>query len=276
MTSPIPIEDFYEDILGKAMRGLSIGASRLSERTGVPTDTIDRLSRGEFCDETALAKIAPELGLDPGALTVSASKAWYPKPVSLDGLAIFNTPYRDMRVNAFLIWDPETKAAAAFDTGTDSSGISREAENRGLTIESIFITHTHNDHIADLEALKSAAGNPAVYSNQAEPWPGSETFDEGTTFSIGNLQVETRTTSGHSVGGTTFVVTGLEKPIAVVGDAMFAGSMGGGMISFTDALENNRKKILTLPDETIICPGHGPMTTVGEEKRHNPFFPEFN
>jgi glyoxylase-like metal-dependent hydrolase (beta-lactamase superfamily II) len=60
--------------------------------------------------------------------------------------------------------------------------------------------------------------------------------------------------------------------VAVVGDSLFAGSMGGGNVSYADALRNNLEKILTLPDETIICPGHGPMTTVGEEKVHNPFF----
>jgi len=58
----------------------------------------------------------------------------------------------------------------------------------------------------------------------------------------------------------------------VVGDSIFAGSMGGGNISYKEAIKNNVEKILTLPDETIICPGHGPMTTVGEEKAHNPFF----
>ncbi len=77
------------------------------------------------------------------------------------------------------------------------------------------------------------------------------------------------------MGGTTYVISGLAAPVAVVGDALFAGSMGGGMISYDDALKNNREKIMTLPDETILCPGHGPMTTVAEEKRHNPFFPEF-
>ena len=70
----------------------------------------------------------------------------------------------------------------------------------------------------------------------------------------------------------TYVVTGLAQPIAIVGDSLFAGSMGGGNVSYDDALRNNLEKILTLPDETIICPGHGPMTTVGEEKQHNPFF----
>ena len=70
----------------------------------------------------------------------------------------------------------------------------------------------------------------------------------------------------------TFFVTGLARPIAVVGDSIFAGSMGGGNVSYKEAIKNNVEKILTLPDETIICPGHGPMTTVGEEKVHNPFF----
>ena len=83
------------------------------------------------------------------------------------------------------------------------------------------------------------------------------------------------TTSGHSVGGTTYVIEGLERPVAIVGDAMFAGSMGGGKISFQDALENNRTKILSLPGNTVLCPGHGPLTSVAEEKAHNPFFPEF-
>jgi len=71
------------------------------------------------------------------------------------------------------------------------------------------------------------------------------------------------------------VVDGLERRIAIVGDAIFAGSMGGGMISYQDALRTNREKIMTLPDDSILCSGHGPMTTVGEEKKNNPFFPEY-
>jgi glyoxylase-like metal-dependent hydrolase (beta-lactamase superfamily II) len=71
------------------------------------------------------------------------------------------------------------------------------------------------------------------------------------------------------------VITGLAQTVAVVGDAIFAGSMGGGAISFADALSNNRRKIFTLPDDTVLCPGHGPLTSVGEQKRHNPFYPEF-
>ena len=77
------------------------------------------------------------------------------------------------------------------------------------------------------------------------------------------------------MGGTTYVVGGLARPVAVVGDALFAGSMGGGMVDYGEALRTNREGIFTLADETVICPGHGPLSTVGEQKLHNPFFPEF-
>ena len=272
MSPVIPIEDFFEDIIAKSMRGRHISEAELAQATGVSPDILHRLCRGEFCDEPALLKVAGALSLDPRALTMSASKVWRPRPVDIDGLEIFNTPYRDMRVNAFLIWDPETKVGAVFDTGTDSSSLVAKAKVEGVTIDSIFITHTHNDHIADLDRLKAACPGAGIYSNEAEPWPGTETFSEGDIFSIQGLSVYTFTTSGHSKGGTTYYITGLSKPVAVVGDAMFAGSMGGGMVSFEDAWNNNREKILTLPDETIICPGHGPMSSIGEEKRNNPFF----
>lgn len=268
---PIPLEDFFEDIIAKTMRGRQISESELADRSGVPGDILARLCRGEFCDEPALAKVAGALGLNARALAASASKTWRPRPVRLEGVEIFNTPYRDMRVNACLVYDPRSLEAAAFDTGTDADPIFAEAERLGANLSTLFITHTHNDHIAEFERF-AARGVPHLRSNREEPWPGTSLFDEGDTFEIGSLKVTALTTRGHSKGGTTYRIDGLERPVAVVGDAIFAGSMGGGMVSFDDAWRNNRQKILTLPDETVLIPGHGPATTVGEEKRHNPFF----
>ena len=102
-----------------------------------------------------------------------------------------------------------------------------------------------------------------------------ESITEGFSHTCGSLSLNTLHTHGHAVGGMSYVIEGLERPIAVVGDAVFAGSMGGGMISYKDALRTNREKIMTLPDDTVLCSGHGPMTTVSEEKKNNPFFPEF-
>ena len=88
----------------------------------------------------------------------------------------------------------------------------------------------------------------------------------GVTIDVSGLTVR------HSPGGITYIVRGLAHPVAVVGDAVFAGSMGGGGISYEDALFTNKKEIFALPNDTIICPGHGPLTTVGEELKHNPFY----
>lgn len=272
MSTDIPLEDFFEDILAKTMRGRQISESELAARTGVPSDVLARLCRGEFCDEAALAKVAAALSLSPRALAMSASRVWRPRPVYVEGLETFNQPYRDMRVNAYLVRDPASGAAAFFDTGTDGAPLVARARELGVEVESIFLTHTHNDHIAALDALRAAFPGVRTYSNRDEPWPGTETFGEGAAFSIGSLRVSARTTSGHSKGGTTYFVEGLSHPLALVGDSLFAGSMGGGMVSFADAWRNNREKILILPDETVVCPGHGPLTTVGEEKRNNPFF----
>lgn len=272
MNAPIPLEDLFEDLIAKSMRGLHISESELVEKTGVPRDILARLCRGEFCDEAALVKVAKALSLDPRTLAMAASKVWRPRPVTLDGLAMFNMPYRDMHVNAYLVWDPASLVGAVFDTGTDSSLITAKASELGVRIESIFLTHTHNDHIADLDRLKAAAPGVTAYANRAEPWPGTQSFSEGSSFTIGALRLNALTTSGHSKGGTTYFIEGLSRPLAVVGDALFAGSMGGGMVSFADAWKNNREKILTLPDDTVLAPGHGPLSSVGEEKRNNPFF----
>ena len=84
--------------------------------------------------------------------------------------------------------------------------------------------------------------------------------------------MKTLLTWGHSPGQTTFFVTGLSWPLAIVGDALFASSMGGSPTHFEDQFKNTSKKILMLPRDTVLACGHGPLTTVDQERRHNPFF----
>jgi glyoxylase-like metal-dependent hydrolase (beta-lactamase superfamily II) len=186
-------------------------------------------------------------------------------------LAQFNTAYHDMMVNAYLVWDPANKEAVAFDSGADCSAMLKHSQESGLTIKLILLTHAHPDHVADLDRLAHTTGAP-VYLSSRENARGARAIEEGRAFTVGKLEIESRLTWGHSPGGMTFVVRGLARPVAIVGDSLFAGSMGGGNVSYEDAVRNNLEKILTLPNETILGPGHGPMTTVGEEKRHNPFF----
>ena len=266
----IPLEDSVADIIGKAQHGLRISDTELAEKARVSSQKIRKLREGDF-DELALLRVAPVLGLAARALCEVAKNEWHPKKIDERGLAQFNTRYHGMAVNAYLVWEPATRVAAAFDTGADCSEMVHFANSENLNVQLILLTHAHSDHVADLPRLREETGGQ-VFAPARESVPGAETIDEGKRFRLGKLEIDTRLTWGHSRGGMTYVVTGLGRPIAIVGDSLFAGSMGGGNVSYDDALRNNLEKILTLPDETIICPGHGPMTTVGEEKIHNPFF----
>ena len=263
----IPLEDNLNDILGKACRGLKLSDAQVAQAAGVTEADVAGVKAGVF-QEAVVRKIAPVLGLGAAALVACGKKAWLPNdPGPLAGLACFTTPYEDMTVNSYVVFDPATKVAAAFDTGADCTGMLQLP----VEIQQIFLTHIHGDHIQDLARLQQQTGAPAFVSAR-EPLAGATTFADGQPFQIGALQVATRRTSGHIRGGVTFVVTGLAKPLAIVGDAIFAGSMGGGGVSYEEALRTNRESIFTLPDDTVICPGHGPLTTVGEERQHNPFF----
>jgi len=270
----IPLEDSFTDILGKTQRGLKLSDDALCRSAGVTAEELAS-AKGGADDEAVLRKLAGALGLGPARLIASARKVWFPRPVQVSGLAQFNTPFEDMTVNSYLAWHPQGREAAAFDTGADCGPMLDFARANGLQIKLILLTHIHRDHILRLDELKAATGAPAKVS-ALDPAPGAEPFALPKTFKVGGLSIEARLTSGHAAGGITFVLTGLERPVAIVGDALFAGSMGGGLVSFADALANNRKQIFTLPDATVVCAGHGPLTTVGEEKQHNPFYPEFS
>jgi len=266
----IPLEDNFTDVISKAQQGLEISDAELAEKARVDASAIRKLRGGHF-DELTLFRVAPVLGLGARALRDLAQNEYHPSVSEIEGLAVFNTPFHDIRVNAYLAWDPKSREAVAFDSGADAELMLDRIGKAKLVVKLILLTHAHADHIADLPRLEKATGAPVFISGR-ESAPGAKAIGEGTEFEVGRLKIKALLTWGHSRGGMTYFVTGLAHPLAIVGDSIFAGSMGGGNVSYKDAVNNNLKKILTLPDDTIICPGHGPLTTVAEEKEHNPFF----
>ena len=267
----IPLEDNAGDIIGKAQRGLQISDSQLAELSRLSVERIRAARDGDLNEET-IRGLASPLNLDSASLLKLSQGQWMPEQVEqIPGLAQFNTAYGDMTVNAYLVWDPASREAVAFDTGANCGEMLKRAAVEDLSFTHILLTHAHPDHIEDLGRLRADTGAP-VYVPENESVRDAEIIAEGHEFQVGSLSIEARLTSGHSAGGMTYVVHGLARPVAIVGDSLFAASMGGGAISYEDALRNNLEKILTLPDETVICPGHGPLTTVGKEKRENPFF----
>lgn len=269
MLEHIPLEDRFTDILEKAQRGLKLDDDALAKNAGLTPDRVRSLKE-KGGSEADLRRIATSLNLNPDALVAIALESWRPRPCSLTGVAGFNTPFDDMTVNSFLAWDPLTRQAIAFDTGADADGMIAHIRSEDLQVVAILLTHSHGDHIYDLDRLKSKTGAPA-WIGENEPVDGAQGFSVGKLFEAGGLKIETRSTWGHSKGGVSYIIHGLQQPIAIVGDAIFAGSMGGGRVSYADALRTNREALMSLPDNAIVCPGHGPVTTIGEERIHNPF-----
>jgi glyoxylase-like metal-dependent hydrolase (beta-lactamase superfamily II) len=269
----IQLEDNFTDVIAKAQRGLKIGDADLSARAEVSAADFASVKSGHPLDPV-IRRLARHLRLSPNALEALAHKRWYPEqPVFHRGFAMFNTPYEDMTVNSYLIWDGRTREAAAFDTGGSAGGVIDLIQAEGLRLRYLFLTHTHEDHIADLPALVQATG-AEVWASEREPadFPGAKVFKENAHFHLGEIAIKTLSTWGHSPGQTTYFITGLDWPLAIVGDSLFASSMGGSQAHYADQYRNNAEKIFTLPRDTVLACGHGPLTTLAQEKMHNPFF----
>jgi len=273
----IPLEDAVTDIIGKAKRGLGLSDTELADQIGIEISELEavKLVHGVAFEE--VDKLAKALELGPRSLVALAEGKYTPSVTPLKtGFFQANTAYGDIMVNAYLVWDPATRLAAAFDTGADAAPLLEEIKKHNLTLQDVYLTHTHVDHVVELDRLcEKAGGSIGVHVNEAEPLERAATFKPGVTFSLGKLHIESRDTSGHSAGGTTFHIHGLDAPLAIVGDALFAGSVGGIRSDYRAALKRIRDNILSAQDNTVLAPGHGPLTTVIQEKTSNPFFPEF-
>lgn len=278
---PIRIEDNFEDVLMKAATGLGLGKQALADAAGLTHDAVAELLDGTF-HEAHLRAVAPVLHLAADALVAMAQQAWQPDETAVTGLYSYNTPfpvpgYEEMTVNSFLVKNPASNEAIAFDTGANVDEMLADAKHLGLDIKALFITHTHPDHIAACDTLLAAHTDIQTFAPTLEPHADTTPVNHADTFEIAGLHIEARLTNGHSPGGTSYLIQGLERYVAICGDSLFCLSQGGTKTeaTYTQALKNNRDQLLSLPDETVLCPGHGPCTTVGEEKSHNPFFPEF-
>lgn len=267
------LEDDFNDIISKAQKGLGISTEELAEKTGVSEGVIRGLRRGEL-NERALDLVAGELGLKVEALQGISKGEWKPEEVGeIVGFEAISTPFYDWQVNSFLLWDAESKKAICFDTGTTADPILAFLKEKGLSLEALILTHTHRDHTEGLAAMRKELGDFKVLADEKEEVipQGATLIGEGWTRAFGGCSIRGFETTGHTRGGLSFVIEGLSKPIVVVGDALFAGSMGGPNGPYADSLRAV-ERILELDEETVVAPGHGCMSTVGEERRMNPFF----
>jgi glyoxylase-like metal-dependent hydrolase (beta-lactamase superfamily II) len=194
-----------------------------------------------------------------------------------------------LQVNCYIAACEKTRKAAVIDPGGDGERILKVIEGAGLHLEMIINTHGHFDHLGgnqllvertgaqllihegDLPLLRRAADHAAAYGLPAVPSPEpSRTLEDGEKLPLGDLELEVIHVPGHSPGGICLLAEGH----LFSGDALFAASIGRTDLPGGDhntLIEGIRRRLLVLPDETVVHPGHGPDTTIGREKAVNPF-----
>jgi glyoxylase-like metal-dependent hydrolase (beta-lactamase superfamily II) len=173
-----------------------------------------------------------------------------------------------------LVWDEVTREAALLDTGWDARPIFDLLAENDLRLKHLFLTHTHEDHVAAMGTIREKVPQLHLHTN-AKTAPPQHRNRPNDFIHLGSLRIMNRSTPGHAEDGVTYVIGNWPEDaphVAIVGDTIFAGSLATGFQS-TDLLKQSvREQIFSLPAETLLAAGHGPFTTVQEEKEHNPFF----
>ena len=270
------LEDHIGDICRKARIQTKTHIAAAAGAAGVSESLLHEFETdGVDSVKLNVASLAETLGLNIEKAERIAS-GWEPAVVDLsvwEELRMVTTS-EGFEVNSFLLWDIESKSAALFDTGWFADDIFRLVHEHKLNLEHLFITHTHGDHIAALSDVRKRYPEINLHSG-SEHAPSEQRVAPGHLESLGPIRIGCRLTPGHASDGITYIIDCWPNDapmVAVVGDAIFAGSMGKDYSTPIAAQKNIREEILSLPPDTLICPGHGPTTTVGEEVENNPFF----
>ena len=207
----------------------------------------------------------------------------------------FILPVTPFAQNCSLLWDPATRRAAVVDPGGDVEEILAAIAARDLRVERILLTHGHIDHVGGAAALAARLAAPAIsiegpqrddafwleqlpeqcrmFGFPATPALSPDRWlDDGDTVAVGGLTLDVIHTPGHTPGHVCFIHT--SSRLAVVGDVLFAGSIGRSDFprgNHADLIASIRTRLFPLGDDFSFIPGHGPMSTFGAERRSNPF-----
>ncbi|HYA79017.1 MAG TPA: MBL fold metallo-hydrolase [Candidatus Nitrosopolaris sp.] len=271
------LEDHVGDIICKARTMSGVSAATAAQAAAISEAELSALEESGHCGKRPdLAALAKLIGLNPAKLAGIAN-GWLPAEKNLTPwreLRVFSSAGEGLTVNCYLVWDEVTREAALFDTGLDAKPILACIAENQLQLRHIFITHSHWDHVDALPKIREAFPKARLHSGSRNA-PVDQRNKPSEIVHLGGLRVTHRETPGHAEDGVTYIVGNWQEDaphVAVVGDAIFAGSIGRGNQSWDLARQKVRDQILSLPPATLLCPGHGPLTTVAEEKEHNPFF----
>lgn len=276
------LEDEAGDIIRKARRGQSLERAAVAARAGLAEGELAALERLDrpVSPETARA-LAGVLGLDPERLARIAVGAYAPRPQDGDTPSsvvrrLVVTQPDGWTANCYLFGFRDTEEAVIVDPGAEPERILAELEALSWLPRYVALTHGHRDHIGALHAILeewalsvlAAPGDAGLFGLE----PGRIHFvQDAEVLPLGRHSFQALLTPGHTAGGVSY----LADHACFVGDALFAGSIGNANVpevGYRLLRESLATKVLALPPETRLYPGHGPGTTVAEEREANPFF----
>lgn len=272
-----PLEDDYNDIMRKAQRGQGIDSERLAHETGLDGAFLRRVSSGkEQPTEEQARAIARVLGLDPGRFADSVFRRWHPAvPLPGDVRHHINAPHPS---NGYLLFLAQTRHAALVDPAGMPERLLRAVADGPFHLRYVLITHKHADHCdATAEVARAFPDAQILIHREDAHAIGSLAgralqLRDGEHVPFGEAEIRVLHTPGHTDGSVCY----LFRNLVFTGDTLFAGSVGGAFgdaSTYDDILRNVRLRLFALDEGGVVLPGHGPLSTIAEERAHNPFFP---
>ena len=274
------LEDEFSDIIKKARTGQRRSIADVSRASGLAESEITELERGHVPrHRDQVSAMADALGLRPDPLGQIASGAWKPHVMTdVEGLETIRGSIGGYEVKGYVLHDDGE--AVLIDTGYNPQAMLETLVRRGLRLRAICLTHGHTDHAEGIQTILSQHPVP-VYLGKGDldllNWtpPVDRLFapEDGQTIQAGGLTIRFMKTPGHTPGGICYRVEAAGEGMCFVGDTLFAGSIGRSNPAslYGTHLESVRQRVLKLPGDVVLLPGHGPATTVRQELAHNPF-----
>ncbi len=278
ITVSVPLEDEVGDVLEKALRCAGLTEDELARRTGVPSPRIkDAIDYRSELTTAELRRLALELGLNEvGFCALGAGR--YPLPEA-DGLPFCVWPLRMPHgigvVNAYLVGECGGTRAVLFDAGAGIEALLAAWPRAVKQLDAVFLTHVEAEHAGGLCEIVARFGGVPAFVPAGVNAPCGMAVGEGERKYFGPFEIETFSTPGHSPAHNCYAVRahalGGSRSLLIAGDLVFAGSAGGAYYCAERLRLHMRRVLEAVPPDTVIAPGHGPMTTAGNELRFNPF-----
>jgi glyoxylase-like metal-dependent hydrolase (beta-lactamase superfamily II) len=276
----MPLEDDFCDILKKARIGQGLSVGDVSRMTGLAIGDISSWERGEpVRNRGEVSALATALGLRADPLAKIALDKWEPQAQRLPGwIETVEGSVGGYGVHGYIVYDEGE--ALVIDTAYNASAMIEALQRHEVRLVGICLTHGHADHAEGIEHI--------LMHQEAPVYLGSEDVDllewqprvgllatprDGQVITIGRRTIRCVATPGHTPGGMSYWMDDPDCPVCFVGDTLFAGSIGRSNPSslYPMHLESVRVRLLALSPHCRLLPGHGPATTVAEERKYNPF-----